>query len=133
MKESTRIKEQIKQLESEYKEALVKEGIQDKVDLRTFIETVASDVFEETIEDIKSKKRDRELLQPRSLCYYAYRRHTNDSLGKIGLAFNRTHATIINSLDKVEVDMMTSPLYRGRMNKGLNIIREFVELRDLDV
>ncbi len=55
-----------------------------------------------TVEDIRGKRRTREIAQARHVCIYIMRTVTDLSLPSIGRVFNRDHSTILSSIDTVQ-------------------------------
>lgn len=55
-----------------------------------------------TIEDIRGKRRTREIAQARHVCIYIMRTVTDMSLPSIGRVFNRDHTTILSSVDTIQ-------------------------------
>lgn len=57
------------------------------------------------IEDLKSKKKTRNITYPRQIAMYLCRKFTDNSLPKIGEAFGgRDHSTVIHAYEKIEND-----------------------------
>lgn len=86
------------------KEALkdfVNKGTSEKNDI-TKIQKIVSNYFNITVEDLKSKKRKKEILLPRQIAMYLARKHTDESFPKIGSEFGgKDHSTVIHSCDKI--------------------------------
>ncbi len=55
-----------------------------------------------TVEDIRGKRRTREIAQARHVCIYIMRTVTDLSLPSIGRVFNRDHTTILSSVDTIQ-------------------------------
>jgi len=55
-----------------------------------------------TIEDIRGKRRTREIAQARHVCIYIMRTVTDMSLPSIGRVFNRDHTTILSSVETIQ-------------------------------
>ena len=54
-----------------------------------------------TVADIRGNRRPRNIAEPRMVAMYLCRRLTKHSLPEIGAAFDKTHATILNAVNKV--------------------------------
>jgi chromosomal replication initiator protein len=68
-----------------------------------FIQKKVCDVFGVKLQDIKAKKRTKELTVPRQVAMFLSKRLTDCSLSEIGKAFGgKDHATVIYSCKKVE-------------------------------
>ena len=66
------------------------------------IQKVVSDFYNVTVNEIKSSKRNKEIVQPRQVAMYLSRQLTDKSLPKIGKAFgNRDHTTVMYATDKI--------------------------------
>ena len=54
-----------------------------------------------TVEDIRGKRRTREIAQARHVCIYIMRTVTDLSLPSLGRVFDRDHTTILSSIDTI--------------------------------
>ena len=54
------------------------------------------------MEDFNSKKRTRSIAYPRQIAMYICKMNTEETIEKIGLEFNRDHATVIHACDKID-------------------------------
>ena len=72
------------------------------------------------VEDIKSKKRTDSVANARHTAIYIIRKLTNLSLKEIGNVFGRDHATVMASLNKIELNIKT-------MNKTANEIKKLIK------
>ena len=67
------------------------------------IERVVCDTFGVTVEDLRSSRRSRELVEPRMLAMFLARRHTRAAYAEIGRYFGgRNHATVISAEKKIQ-------------------------------
>ncbi len=67
-------------------------------------------------EDIVSKKRNSEFVQPRQICMYLCRHLTEESLQNIGKALGKKdHTTVIHGIDKITADIETNPEVKNRV------------------
>lgn len=72
------------------------------------IQKVISDHFGLKIDEIKAKKRTRNVAHPRQIAMYLTRELTDLSLPRIGEAFGgRDHTTVLHACDKISSDMGT--------------------------
>ena len=68
-------------------------------------------------EDISSKKRNSEFVQPRQVVMYLCREMTDVSLNNIAkLLGKKDHTTIIHGINKVEAEMSTNEEFRNKMD-----------------
>ena len=73
------------------------------------IQRVVCDYFKINIDDLKGKKRSKNINYPRQIAVYLCRELTTESYPKIGTYFGgRDHSTIINAYQKIEKDLKTS-------------------------
>lgn len=73
------------------------------------IQIAISDVYNVSIEDLKSKKRSKNIAFPRQIGMYLSRMMTDESLQKIGLEFgNRDHSTVLHAYEKINKDLITN-------------------------
>ena len=72
------------------------------------IRKIVAEYYDVTEESLKSKKRSSEINKARQVAMYICKLATDESLQKIGLEFNRNHATVIHSCEKIEEDIKTN-------------------------
>lgn len=77
-----------------------------------------------TPEDIKGRKRTREIVIPRHIAIYLIRKMTDMSLLAIGKILNRDHTTIMSSLENIETDLKTNSLLEIEINELIKEIKE---------
>jgi chromosomal replication initiator protein len=66
------------------------------------IQQVVSDYYQISLEDMKSKRRDKHIVFPRQVAMYLVRDETPSSLPAIGQAFGgRDHTTALHSIEKI--------------------------------
>ena len=79
------------------------------------IQKAVADYYEITVEELKGKKRSKNIAYPRMIAMYLARMLTDDSFPKIGLEFGaRDHSTVIHAYEKINKDL--------KDNKKLNDI-----------
>ncbi len=77
---------------------------------------VVAEQFGISPEDIVSKKRNSEFVQPRQICMYLCRHLTEESLQNIGKALGKKdHTTVIHGIDKITADIETNPEVKNRV------------------
>lgn len=70
------------------------------------IQRVVCDYFKIDIDDLKGKKRNKNINYPRQIAIYLCREMTDESFPKLGTYFGgRDHSTIINAYQKIENDL----------------------------
>ena len=73
------------------------------------IQQVVAEYFKITINDMKSKKRTKNISMPRQIAMYLIRKLTRHSLPEIGNAFGgKDHTTVMHSYKKIEEDINNS-------------------------
>ena len=70
------------------------------------IQKAVADYYGITVEDLKNKKRSKNISYPRQIAMYLSRMQTQESFPRIGLEFGgRDHSTIIHACDKITKDL----------------------------
>jgi chromosomal replication initiator protein len=72
------------------------------------IQKAVADYFNITVENLKSKKRTANINLARQIAMYICKMTTDETLDRIGLEFNRDHATVIHATDKIESELKTN-------------------------
>lgn len=73
------------------------------------IQRIVCEYFKIDIEDLKGKKRSKDVNYPRQIAIYLCRIITNDSFPKMGTYFGgRDHSTIISAYQKIQKDLQTN-------------------------
>lgn len=84
---------------------------------------IVADYFNITKEDIISKKKNREIAEPRQICMYLSRQYTDASLQLIGRALGgRDHTTVIHGHDKIAVLIKNDDIMRLNIDSLVNKI-----------
>lgn len=68
------------------------------------IQQTVAEYYNITVQDLKAKKRSREVSVPRQVAMALTREMTELSLTQIGAAFNRDHTTVIHACEKIAND-----------------------------
>lgn len=78
---------------------------------------VVADHFSITSDDITSKRRNSEFVQPRQICMYLCRKLTAESLQSIGKALGKKdHTTVIHGIDKISEEIQTNEELKNRID-----------------
>ena len=73
------------------------------------IQRIVCEYFKVNIDDLKGKKRNKNINYPRQIAIYLCRENTVESFPKIGTYFGgRDHSTIINAYQKIKKDLESS-------------------------
>lgn len=87
------------------------------------IQQIVCEYFKLDIEDLKGKKRSKEINYPRQIAIYLCRVMTNESFPKMGTYFGgRDHSTIISAYQKIEKDLKTNTQLQTVINELKNRI-----------
>ena len=79
------------------------------------IDTVASS-FRLTIEDLMSRRRDKEVAQARQVAMYLLKKQNNCSLAEIGTILGgRSPSTVSHGCEKIALDIQASPLLKRKI------------------
>lgn len=65
------------------------------------IQQRVAEQFGISMADLMGNRRPRNIAEPRMVAMYLCRRHTRHSLPEIGSAFGKTHATVLNAMNKI--------------------------------
>ena len=66
------------------------------------IQKAVAEYYDVTVESLKSKKRTANINNARQIAMYICKMNTEETIEKIGLEFNRDHATVIHACDKID-------------------------------
>lgn len=84
------------------------------------------DYYNVTIEEINSKKRSQDIVHPRQVATWLCRNLTENSQEQVGKAVgNRDHATVINSINKINQEIQSD----SHTKKEIEDIRSILEKR----
>lgn len=81
----------------------------------TKIQKAVAEYFDLTVENLKSKKRVAEINNARQIAMYICKMTTEETIERIGLEFNRNHATVIHSCEKIEKEVKTNEELRNQI------------------
>lgn len=93
------------------------EALKDKVSEKSVykndvhrIQRIVCEYFKIDIEDLKGKKRSKDINYPRQIAIYLCRELTNESFPKMGTYFGgRDHSTIISAYQRIKDDLKKNP------------------------
>lgn len=78
---------------------------------------VVAEHFGITSDDILSKRRNSEFVQPRQICMYLCRQLTDESLQNIGKALGKKdHTTVIHGIDKITDEIVNNEELKNRID-----------------
>lgn len=65
--------------------------------------------------DLRSKKRSKNIVYPRSIAMYILREKTKLSLSEVGSLFDRDHSTVLTAINKISEQEKTDPELQGTL------------------
>lgn len=106
------------------------EALKDKVSQKSVfkndvhrIQRIVCEYFKLDIEDLKGKKKSKDVNYPRQIAIYLCREMTNESFPKMGTYFGgRDHSTIISAYQKIKRDLKTNSQLQTVINELKNKI-----------
>ncbi len=81
------------------------------------IQRVVADYYDIRLADMTSKRRPKNIAQPRQIAMHLSRIMTQDSLEQIGSQFNRNHATVLHAVNSVEKKMKQDENFLNEVNR----------------
>jgi len=73
------------------------------------IQKIVAEYYKVRIDDLKSAKRNNNIVYPRQIAMYLSRKLTDESFVKIGMEFGgKNHSTIMHACDKIEHDIKSN-------------------------
>ncbi|NMA00464.1 MAG: chromosomal replication initiator protein DnaA [Clostridiaceae bacterium] len=87
---------------------IIQPGAVKEIDIPLIMEIVAN-YYNVTINDLKSKQRSQNIVEPRQISMYLCRKKLNKTLKEIGSAFGgRNHATVLHAYDRISEELKTN-------------------------
>ena len=78
------------------------------------IQQVVAEYYNISVDDLKSKKRKKEIAFPRQVAIYLCRKLTDESFPKIGIHFGgRDHSTVMHSVDRIDIELKVHPQFKS--------------------
>jgi chromosomal replication initiator protein len=89
------------------------------------VQDVVAAEWNVTPEALISKRRSRDLLEPRQVAMYLSRELLDMTLSAVGEAFGgRDHSTVVNALDRLETALSRNPLLADRIDRVRRLVRQ---------
>jgi chromosomal replication initiator protein len=102
---------------------MVKETV--KIISVEMIQKEVADYFNMAVSELKSKKRNKNILFPRQMAMLLARQMTKLSLPEIGQAFGgKDHTTVLHSCKKLENDLLTDRELKNTIEKLTSVLRQ---------
>ena len=90
-----------------------------------FIQRCVVEEFGISLQDLKTKRRNKQVVYPRQIAMYLSRELTELSLPEIGELFGgKDHTTVLHSYKKIKEDLSNNPVLKERVNKMIQVIKQ---------
>lgn len=90
-----------------------------------FIQRCIAEEFGITLQDIKTKRRNKQVVFPRQIAMYLSRELTDLSLPEIGEVFGgKDHTTVLHSYNKIKEELLRNSELKERVEKLMQVIRQ---------
>lgn len=89
------------------------------------IQNAVAKYYHISIDDLKGKKRNKQIVIPRQIAMYLSRELTTNSLPKIGNEFGgRDHTTVMHAYDKIQEQINTNDDFKDQIVEIRNILKK---------
>ena len=90
-----------------------------------FIQRCVVEEFGISLQDLKTKRRNKQVVFPRQIAMYLSRELTELSLPEIGELFGgKDHTTVLHSYKKIKDDLCNNPELKERVDKVVQVIKQ---------
>ncbi|MCM8797049.1 MAG: chromosomal replication initiator protein DnaA, partial [Candidatus Omnitrophica bacterium] len=90
-----------------------------------FIQRCVAEEFAISIQEIKTKRRNKNIVLPRQIAMYLSRELTDLSFPEIGAFFGgKDHTTVLHSYNKIKEEIASNPLLKERVERVIQIIKQ---------
>ena len=90
-----------------------------------FIQRAVAEEFGVSLQDLKTKRRNKSIVLPRQIAMYLSRELTDLSLPEIGGVFGgKDHTTVLHSYNKIQGQLNKNEELKERVNKVIQIIKQ---------
>jgi chromosomal replication initiator protein len=106
---------------------VLKDLLKEPVKLITidFIQRCVVEEFGISLQDLKTKRRNKQVVFPRQIAMYLSRELTELSLPEIGELFGgKDHTTVLHSYKKIKADIYNNPGLKERVEKVIQVIKQ---------
>lgn len=86
------------------------------------IQKAVAEYFDLTVDNLKSKKRTANIKNARQIAMYICKMTTEETIERIGLEFNRDHATVIHACNRIDEEYKNSDNLRNQIKEIKNKI-----------
>ena len=95
----------------------ISKGMGEKNDIQR-IQRIVAEYFQISVEDIRSKKRNANISNPRQIAMYLCRCMTEESFPRIGIEFGgKDHSTVMHSVEKIEKEIKANKDLANQIEK----------------
>ena len=95
----------------------VNKGMGEKNNIQR-IQRIVAEYFQISVEDIRSKKRNSNISNPRQIAMYLCRTMTDESFPRIGIEFGgKDHSTVMHSVEKIEKEIKANKDLANQIEK----------------
>lgn len=81
------------------------------------IQKAVAEYFDLTVDNLKSKKRTANIKNARQIAMYICKMTTEETIERIGLEFNRDHATVIHACNRIDEEYKSSEELREQIKE----------------
>ena len=90
-----------------------------------FIQRCLAEEFGVTLQDLKSRRRNKQVVVPRQIAMYLSRELTDLSFPEIGEVFGgKDHTTVLHSYNKIKTELLSNPELKTRLDKVIQVIKQ---------
>lgn len=90
-----------------------------------FIQRCVAEEFGASLQDLKTKRRNKNIVLPRQIAMYLSRELTDLSLPEIGNSFGgKDHTTVLHAYNKIREEVNINPDFKERVSRVINIIKQ---------
>ena len=90
-----------------------------------FIQRCVAEEFVVSLQELKTKRRNKQVVFPRQIAMYLSRELTDLSLPEVGELFGgKDHTTVLHSYKKIKEDMHNNPELKDRVEKVIQVIKQ---------
>lgn len=90
-----------------------------------FIQRCVAEEFGTSLHDLKTKRRNKQIVLPRQVAMYLSRELTDLSLPEVGEQFGgKDHTTVLHSYKKIKEEIQSNPKLKERVEKVIQVIKQ---------
>ena len=90
-----------------------------------FIQRCVAEEFGLSLQDLKTKRRNKNIVRPRQIAMYLSRKLTDLSLPEIGECFGgKDHTTVLYSYNKIKEELKDSEILQGKIERIIQVIQQ---------